>query len=73
MKILVFAENVDISDDLIDKCDVMVTVNEDRKGFEINRHVALSNTRIFMKLLGYKRHMSELKHILLAEKKVEDD
>jgi hypothetical protein len=47
----------------------MITVNEDRKGFEINRHVALSNTRLFLKLLGHKRHMSELKHILLAENK----
>ncbi len=68
MKILVFAEDVD-TDDLVDKCNVMVTVNEDRKGFEIQRHVALSNTRLFMKLLGYKRHISELKHILLAEKR----
>ena len=67
MKVLVFADN-DVSDDLIDRCNVMLTIDEDKKGFKIDRHTALSNTRLFMELLGNKRHMSELKHILLAEK-----
>jgi len=69
MKILVFPEDVEITDDLIDKCNTMVTINNDRNGFVIDRQVALSNTRLFMKHLGYKRSMSELKHILMAEKK----
>ena len=69
MKILVFPDEVEINDDLIDDCQCMVTVDENRKSFVINRQIALSNTRLFMKHLGYQRSMSELKHILLAEKK----
>ena len=70
MKIVVFADNVDVNDDLIDKSDVVITVDEDRKGFQINRHVVICpNSRLFLNAVhGGHRHMSELKHILLAKK-----
>ena len=69
MKILVFADNVPI-DDLIDSCEIMLTISNDKKSFEIDRHTALSNTRLYLKNARYgHRHISELKNILLAEKK----
>ena len=73
MKIVVFPDDVEIKDGviddwMIDACQCMVTVDDDRKGFVIDRQIALSNTRLFMKHLGYKRSISELKHVLLAEK-----
>lgn len=69
MKIIVLPNDEDVTDELIDKSSVVVTIDSDRKGFLIDRQVALSNTRLFMKIKGHHRHMSELKHILLAEKK----
>lgn len=69
MKIFVFPDDTEINENMIDACQCMVTVDKDRKSFTIDRQVALSNTRLFMKHLGHVRSMSELKHILLAEPK----
>ena len=66
MKILVFTDD-NVSDKMVDACQVMITLDEDKKGFTINRHTALSNTRLFIDHLGHRRHISELKHILLAD------
>ncbi len=57
MKILVFADDVDLS--IISKADVALAIAEDRKGFYIEKHR-------FLPITGNHRHMSELRHILLA-------
>jgi hypothetical protein len=66
MKILVYAENVELSDKDIDKIDVILDVDEDHKGFTIKRHTKLSNTRLYPSIKAPHRHMSELKHIILS-------
>lgn len=70
MKILVLPDD-QVSDKMFDKCSVVLTLADDHKSFTIERQIALSNTRKFMKQLGYKRHISALKHILLAHKNTE--
>lgn len=69
MKIIVFPDNYEITDKMVDNCQGYVIVSEDKKSFTIERCPALSNTRLFMKHKGYKRHISRLKSILLAKKK----
>ena len=71
MKILVFPDDYNITDEMIDDCQCFITVDTDHKSFLIERQPALSNTRLFMKHLGYKRHIGQLKHILLAHKTTE--
>jgi hypothetical protein len=66
MKILCFPDEYEITDEMIDNCKCYVTVSEDKKQFSIERQATLSNTRLFMKHLGYYRHIGELKSILLA-------
>ena len=69
MKIVVFPDDYVIPDNMVDDCQCLVTVAKDKKSFTIERQPALSNTRLFMKHKGYKRHIGELKSIILAEEK----
>jgi hypothetical protein len=71
MRIFVYADDIDLSDKEIDEVSIILDITEDRKGFIIKRHTALSNTRLFPKYCkgASLRHISELKHILLAERK----
>ena len=67
MRIVVYAENVELSDEDIDKSDIILDIDEDRKGFTIKRHTNLApHFRLFPTCRYPKRHMSELKHIILS-------
>lgn len=57
MKILVVADDVDLS--ILAEVAVSLAVDSDRKGFYVEKHR-------FLPITGSHRHMSELKHILLA-------
>jgi hypothetical protein len=67
MRVVVYAEDVDISDEDIDKSDIILDIDEDQKGFTIKRHTNLApNFRLYPSCRYPKRHMSELKHIILS-------
>ena len=66
MRVVLYAKNVPMTDDQIDEADVVLELDEDLKGFTIKRHTTLSNTRLYPSIKAPHRHMSELKHILLA-------
>ena len=68
MKIVVFPDEYEVTDEMIDDSQCVLTISEDKKSFTIERQPALSNTRLFMKHKGYKRHIGELKSIILAER-----
>ena len=69
MKILVFPDEYEVSDEMIDNCQCYLITSKDKKSFTVERQPALSNTRLFMKHLGYKRNMGDLKSVILAERK----
>lgn len=70
MKIVVYEDDIVMSDNDIDKASVILDVNEDNKGFTIKRHTRLApHFRIYPSCRYPHRHMSELRHIILAAEK----
>ena len=73
MKIVVYVEDVELSDQDINKANVILDVDEDSKGFTIKRHTNLApNFRLYPTCKYPHRHISELKHIILSAKEIDN-
>ena len=71
MKVLIYTNDIQLSDEEIDKTSVILDIDEGEKGFTIERHIGMSNTRLYPKFCNGDphMHMSHLKNILLAAKR----